>query len=575
VRRPRRPASIDGSGPEHEPQDPDRRAPPRLAASPGKMSPVIEAPAQTGVDVLRARGVEVVLPTGRRILGPSSLEVTPGSLIALLGPSGSGKSTLLRTMAGITEPTAGAVLFNAEPATLRVDDLGYVPQRETVHGRLTVAEALRYAAVLRLDASSDIDAVIAQVLGELDLTEQADTLIRDLSGGERRRAACGLELVGRPKVLLLDEPTSGLDPVLERRLMLMLRRLADQGRAVVVATHATASLDLCDAVAVLQAGEGIVHVGGSDDGIAYLERAAGAAEDRDAAAPAGNAPVSAPHRPATTTRPLRVELRLLAERYARTLLRDGRTLAALLGQAPLIGLLIAVLFSPKAFVGDHASPGDAAQLVFLLMTGSIWLGVTAACREVVKERGIIEREFDVGLRLDAYVLAKAAVLFALSAVQVLLMVGVVLLLQPLGTSFAAALTLIGLATAVAWVSVAMGLVVSTVARSVDQAASVVPLLLIPQLLFAGALVPLTRMPHAVEALAQLTYARWAYAGMGSAIDLEGRLQRSSETARALGFGRAFFTLAPGVAAAALGGFIVVLLLVCVLLLNRRASPDEA
>jgi ABC-type multidrug transport system ATPase subunit/ABC-type multidrug transport system permease subunit len=538
------------------------------------MSPVLDAPAQTGLDVLRARGVEVVLPTGRRILGPASLEVTPGSLIALLGPSGSGKSTLLRTMAGITEPTGGAVLFDDEPATLRVDDLGYVPQRETVHGRLTVAEALRYAAVLRLDASSDIDAVIAQVLGELDLTEQADTLIRDLSGGERRRAACGVELVGRPKVLLLDEPTSGLDPVLERRLMLMLRRLADQGRAVVVATHATASLDLCDAVAVLQAGEGLVYVGGSDDGVAFLERAAGA-EDRDASAPAGEAPVSAPHRPATTTRPLRVELRLLAERYARTLLRDRRTLAALLGQAPLIGLLIAVLFSPKAFVGDRTSPGDAAQLVFLLMTGSIWLGVTAACREVVKERGIIEREFDVGLRLDAYVLAKAAVLFALSAVQVLLMVGVVLLLQPLGTSFAAALTLIGLATAVAWVSVAMGLVVSTVARSVDQAASVVPLLLIPQLLFAGALVPLTRMPHAIEALAQLTYARWAYAGMGSAIDLEGRLQRSSETARALGFGRAFFTLAPGVAAAALGGFIVVLLLVCVLLLNRRASPDEA
>ena len=143
-------------------------------------------------------------------------------------------------------------------------------------------------------------------------------------------------------------------------------------------------------------------------------------------------------------------------------------------------------------------PADLSQVVFLLMTASIWLGVTAAAREVVKERGIVEREFDVGLRLDAYILAKAAVLFALSAAQVLLVTFVVVALRLRGESGAAILELFGLGVAVAWTSVALGLAVSAAARSVDQATGVVPLLLIPQLLFAGALIPLARMPQAVR-----------------------------------------------------------------------------
>ena len=76
-------------------------------------------------------------------------------------------------------------------------------------------------------------------------------------------------------------------------------------------------------------------------------------------------------------------------------------------QAPVIGLLIAIVFHSGALAAG-ASPIGAVELVFLVMTGAIWLGVASAVREVVKERGLVEREFDVGIRLDAYVLAKAA-----------------------------------------------------------------------------------------------------------------------------------------------------------------------
>src|SRR3954452_4430996 len=239
------------------------------------------------------------VPGGGRILGPVSLEIAPGSLVALMGPNGSGKSTLLRVLAGIATPTAGSATWDQRSTASTVQALGYVPQRESVHDWLTTREALRYAAYLRLDGGTHIDSRVESVLDELGLAKRADTLIRSLSGGERRRAACGLELVGDPPVLLLDEPTSGLDEVLERRLMQLFRRLAGHDRAVLVATHATASLDLCDEVIVLVDGQ-IGYRGDSAGARAHVT--AVAEEDRDAAEPAptgaatGDAAAGAPPR---------------------------------------------------------------------------------------------------------------------------------------------------------------------------------------------------------------------------------------------------------------------------------------
>src|SRR5437764_11950483 len=467
--------------------------------------------------------------SGVRILGPVSLEVARGSLVALMGPNGSGKSTLLRVLAGIARPSAGSATWDQQPTASAVRALGYVPQRESVHDRLTAREALRYAASVRLDGEADVGARVETVLDELGLVAQADTLIRSLSGGERRRAACGLELVGDPPVLLLDEPTSGLDEMLERRLMQLFRRLAGHDRAVLVATHATTSLDLCDEVIVLQDGQ-IAYRGGSSGARAHVTAVAEEQPASDAGPaltadvePAGGSigvPGEAIRSPAVGTapvalsRPFRLELRVLAGRYLRTLVRDRRTLAVLVLQAPVIGLLIAIVFHSGALAAG-ASPIGALELVFLVMTGAIWLGVASAAREVVKERGLVEREFDVGIRLDAYVLAKALVLFALNCIQVLLLVLVVEALRPLGIGSRGVLELFAIAVLTAWASAAMGLAVSCAARSVDQAAGLVPLLLMPQLLLAGGLIPLAQMPRIIAGIADLVYARWSYAGLGS------------------------------------------------------------
>ena len=92
---------------------------------------------------------------------------------------------------------------------------------------------------------------IEEVIVELSLTEQRDQRISSLSGGQRKRTSVALELLTRPSLLFLDEPTSGLDPGLDKSVMATLRRLADDGRTVVVVTHSVAHLHVCDRLLVL------------------------------------------------------------------------------------------------------------------------------------------------------------------------------------------------------------------------------------------------------------------------------------------------------------------------------------
>ena len=527
-------------------------------------------------EVLRAEavGVDVV---GRRLLQPTTLAVAPGELVALIGPSGSGKTTLLRALAGVSHPTTGRVLLGEDPVSARSTDVGFLPVGETIHPQLTVREALGYTALLRLPTGLDAAARaarVAETLAELRLDERADTRVGDLSNGERKRAACAVELIGRPAVLLLDEPASGLDPGLERRLMAMLRRVADQGRGVVVVTHATSSLASCDTVAVMGPGGRLRYAGSP---AAALEHFGVPAFDQiydalDADRPepqAEHAPLPvAPRRERTlVVGAYGRQARVMTARYARCLVREGRTLRVLLLQAPVIGLCIGVVLPRDVLASGSLASFYAVLLSFLLITGSVWLGTTSACREIVTERVIVEREAAAGVRLDAYLTAKVAVLFTLAVVQVAVLVGVTVVLQPLHAEPRVYAQIGGLCVLTAWVSVAVALVLSARVRSADQASSAVPLLLLPQLLFAGAIIPVSVMPFGVQVLSQLTYSRWAVAGAGNALGLDETL--SGDASAVAGYERAFFAQPPGVAAAALGLFLLAALLAAATSINTR------
>ena len=530
---------------------------------------------------LTAAGVSVRVGA-RTILQPTYLSVAPGEFVALIGASGSGKTTLLKCLAGVKEPSSGQVLVGSDPIDLRLTEVGYVPQTDVLHDRLTVRETLIYTARLRLPSdtsAAESSVAVDEVLEELRLAEHADTFVERLSGGQRKRLSCGVELIGKPSTVLLDEPTSGLDPPLERRLMSTFRRLSDGGRGIVVVTHATSSLELCDTVAVMGEGGQLLFSGSPREcleqfNVGTYDEIYGAAELVDRPEPPPAAPVRPSQRgpagPLLAGRSLFRQSATLIGRYAHTLGRDRRTVAALLGQAPLIGLLLALLYPRDVLALPDTSPTRSAQFMFLLVTAALWLGLIDSCREIVKERAIILRELAVGVRLDAQIVAKAVILFAIAALQCFLLLGVAVALRPFHTSLTNFGEVLGLLILTSWAMVGLGLLVSTVARSVDQATSVIPLLLIPQLLFGGALVALERMGTVVKVLSDVTTSRWAFAGVGHAIGMNARLSEEPKAARLSGYGTDFFAIQPMVAGLVLLGFTALALLVAALLLARKS-----
>ena len=264
----------------------------------------------------------------------------------------------------------------------------------------------------------------------------------------------------------------------------------------------------------------------------------------------------------------------LTGRYAHTLTRDRRSLAILLGQVPIIALLISSLFPTGLLVRPDMNPSSSAQFVFLLITAALWLGLISSCREIVKERSILFRELAVGVRLDAYLFAKVVVLFALVAVQVVILTAISLALQPLHEPFIKSVELCGLLVLTGWVSATMGSAVSSLARNPDQATSAIPLLLIPQLLLAGAFVPVHSMGRATQGLSDVVFSRWAYAGSGNLLDLTSRLGEDPDKQPLNPFGDQFFRLAPGSSAVVLIGFAAVFLLGTALLVSRQVARGE-
>lgn len=536
-----------------------------------------------GAVVMRADAV-AVHAGDRAILQPTSLELRPARLVALIGPSGSGKSTLLRVLAGELVPTAGSVTIGDVELARRTDAVGYVPYGDLLHERLTVREALGYAAALRAlpDATEAERAErVTGVLEELSLSDRGDSRIGSLSGGERRRAAVGIELLGHPSVLLLDEPATGLDARLERRLMELLRELTDDSRAVVVATHATASLELCDDIAVMGPDGRLLFLGAPAEmlehfGIATYERVYDKLDEADSVAAPGELPETsvepgpalAPERLA----PLSQQARLLASRYARVLRRDRRTLVLLIGQAPVIGAAIALVLPPAVLDQGLVSGYFGVMLAFLLTVGCLWLGVTSSCREIVKEQDIVLREAATGVRLDAYLAAKCIVLFPLAALQSVLLLVVVAILQPLDVTVGGVERMLGLCVLTAWAAVAMGLWVSAAARSADQASSAVPLVLIPQLLLAGAVIPVAKMIGAMKILSVLALSRWSLTGLGDSLDLDRRL--SPEIGAVTGYDPAFFDRPPAEPILALVVVVLVMLVGAGLTLDRRISSSR-
>jgi sulfate/thiosulfate transport system ATP-binding protein len=188
-----------------------------------------------------------------------TLEVTEGSLTALLGPSGSGKSTLLRIVAGLENPDTGSVLIDGGDVTgARAQDrgIGFVFQHYAAFTHMSVRDNVAFGLRIRKRSRAEVRERVDELLSLVGLTTWAEQRPSRLSGGQRQRMALARALAVQPRVLLLDEPFGALDAKVRAELRTWLRRLHDeQGVTTVLVTHdQEEAMEVADTIAVMNAG---------------------------------------------------------------------------------------------------------------------------------------------------------------------------------------------------------------------------------------------------------------------------------------------------------------------------------
>lgn len=537
-----------------------------------------------------AQDLRVVTPEGAVLLDDVSFVVEEASMMAILGPSGAGKSTLLGALTGLSPATSGRVLCGGRDLYSMQDSLsrriGYVPQDDLVQPELTVQQSIGYAAKLRFppDVSAvERDERVEEVMAELGLSHRREVKVGALSGGQRKRVSIALELLTRPSLIYLDEPTSGLDPGYERSVMMLLRRLADSGRTVVLVTHSVESLYLCDRVLCLAPGGRTAWFGPPEEMPGYFERQSyqeifqllDSRGALDHAAAEGDNPAVEPGelarrydtsdaaqryvkvplasyeqaseidtgdevsgRRAPSLRHWFGQVATLTRRYAQIMATDRRTLTILAITGPVLGLVLLLRLPPAQLGGPESTVplfSQAAVIAFILVIGITQVATSTAAREIVKERAILDRERTVGVFPSAYLVSKVIVLGGVAVVQAFVIVGVATARQQgpdAGVALGSGrleLFLVGALVAIG--AMAAGLLLSALVDSPDRVALVLPAILgFHVLVTAGEVMPSVPAVPVLEQARYLSTARWGFAAMASTVDVENR----GEAARVLG-----------------------------------------
>ena len=564
------------------------------------------------------------------LLNNISLSVPPRTFVALVGGSGAGKSMLLDALNGQRPAQQGTVLYNGQDYYHNLaafsSQLGYVPQDDIVHRDLTVERALYYAAKMRLPGDftrEQIEQRIQEVLEDVEMSDRRKLLVKKLSGGQRKRVSIALELLANPSLFFLDEPTSGLDPGLDLKMMFLLRKLADKGHTILLVTHATNNINVCDYVCFLAPGGRLVYFGPPEKAKTYFGKSEFAQiyntlepdrenpnviEEAEArfklsedyqeyvAKPIKDVPtdaVSANGHGQAKIKEIKKPQRgnpwkqflLLCTRNMELLKNNKSNLLILLLEAPLIAILLMVLAraelgtdifnankivqcTPQIFTAagplalpgistqDHViscdrvvdflqhnangvayaqqkhgtnqalqdfivpgQSGDAQRIIFLICFVAALFGCINGAREIVKEAAIYRRERIVNLGILPYMFSKIVVLGALALLQSASIVLIVQLFEPFhqGVFWPILLEVYITLALTAVAGVILGLTVSAFAPNEDTANSLLPIILIPQVIFAGSIIPLKDWASTIAAT--IFPIRWAMAALGSSLGL--------------------------------------------------------
>ena len=450
----------------------------------------------------------------KQLLKGIDFQLPAGEILAIIGRSGQGKSSLLKLIQGINRCDSqsivriGGVDYRKNEIRRRI---AILPQDPPLRPELTVEETILDGARSSMDIKNfkeDAHIRLKKFCELFGLSDRRKNLVKTLSGGEMRRTALARELMGNPGLVILDEPLSGLDPYNSRILCTHLKQLAFLGHTIILTTHSYEALQIANKILILHQGEEAFY------GTVQAAYAQFKTNDPLTLLTAINANDTAQWRETHKTEPKIRESKYFFERtklphnFAYTVritlkqwFRDKGRIAALFLQPAIIGFLLSQIFSEKS---------SCWTIAFAVILCANWFALSLSIREIVQEKEILRDKFRRGVSALSTLTAK----FTLPVFFTLMQTAIVYAFISMRITVNPSILLITAAFAcIAIPAPAVGLFTSSLAKNTSQANAFLPLLIIPQVALAGALVPLDQMQPIGRALSSIVWSRYNQASL--------------------------------------------------------------
>lgn len=540
--------------------------------------------------VFRADAIEYTFPNGRVGLHELHMAETSGKLIGIMGGSGSGKSTLLNLLNGNLVPTRGRVTINGIDVHRERDRIrgviGHVSQDDLLIEELTVYQNLFFNAKLSFGDLNDEQVAerTLRMLHTLGLYETKDLKVgspleKTISGGQRKRLNIALELIREPSVLFVDEPTSGLSSRDSENIMDLLKELALKGRVVFVVIHQPSSdiFKLFDKLLLMDQEGHPVYYGDPVDAVVYFKRVTGQVDcDQGQCLACGNVnpeqifnilearlvdqygnetdqrrispdawnevfraqmevrvaqvPEERAVPKSTFAIPGRLrQLRVYFKRDLLSKLANRQYVLINLLEAPVLAFFMSFFLR---YAGDggyvYRTNANIPQYLFIAVIVALFLGLTVSAEEILRDRRILAREKFLDLSWLSYLASKLGLLFIISAIQTglfVLVANAVLGIASLGWAHWLVLF------SASCFANALGLNVSASFNSAKVIYILIPVLIIPQLLFSGIIVRFDKLhpwfasERSVPWIGNMMASRWAYEALAVTQFMENPYER--------------------------------------------------
>jgi len=192
-----------------------------------------------------------------RSLNNISINIEKGQILGILGPSGCGKSTLIKSIIGMISPSIGNIfIYDKKMPNLEITKyIGYMAQSDALYEDLNAYDNMMFFASLYSVPKKEAQKRIIELLELVKLSEHSKKLVKNFSGGMKRRLSLAISLIHNPKILILDEPTVGIDPTLRQEFWDEFHKLKKQGVTIIVTTHVMDEAEKCDKLVFLRDGE--------------------------------------------------------------------------------------------------------------------------------------------------------------------------------------------------------------------------------------------------------------------------------------------------------------------------------